>query len=110
MSETLTTTVTNVDATSTTTPIVDDVPAHHANPIVAFIIGLSIVLLASILNAGGLNLTKLDHVRTFYSCTEGNSIENACNCRFERVLFQRPRAGRIGYDHYGYWGCYCICE
>lgn len=31
---------------------------------VAFIIGLSIVLLASILNAGGLNLTKLDHVRT----------------------------------------------
>jgi magnesium transporter len=38
------------------------VPAHHANPVVAFIIGLAIILLASILNAAGLNLTKLDHV------------------------------------------------
>ncbi|KAI0093398.1 hypothetical protein BDY19DRAFT_923533 [Irpex rosettiformis] len=44
--------------------IVDDVPAHHANPIVAFIIGLGIVTLASLMNAAGLNLTKLDHVRT----------------------------------------------
>jgi len=34
----------------------------HDSPVVAFIIGLSIILLASILNAGGLNLTKLDHV------------------------------------------------
>ncbi|GLB37495.1 putative magnesium transporter NIPA [Lyophyllum shimeji] len=34
------------------------------NPVVSFIIGLSIVLLASLLNAAGLNLTKLDHVRT----------------------------------------------
>ena len=34
------------------------------NPTVAFLIGLSIVILASILNAAGLNLTKLDHVRT----------------------------------------------
>ncbi|KAI0743369.1 hypothetical protein C8Q80DRAFT_1257083 [Daedaleopsis nitida] len=42
----------------------DLVPAHHASPVVAFIIGLSIVTLASILNAAGLNLTKLDHVRT----------------------------------------------
>ncbi|KAF9529389.1 hypothetical protein CPB83DRAFT_852583 [Crepidotus variabilis] len=40
------------------------VPNRHGNPVVAFIIGLSIVLLASILNAAGLNLTKLDHVRT----------------------------------------------
>lgn len=40
----------------------DPVPAHHASPVVAFIIGLSIIILASILNAGGLNLTKLDHV------------------------------------------------
>ncbi|OCH88999.1 hypothetical protein OBBRIDRAFT_794662 [Obba rivulosa] len=39
-------------------------PARHANPVAAFIIGLAIVLLASILNAAGLNLTKLDHVRT----------------------------------------------
>lgn len=37
-------------------------PARHANPVVAFIIGLAIILLASILNAAGLNLTKLDHV------------------------------------------------
>lgn len=42
----------------------DVVPAHHASPVVAFIIGLAIVTLASILNAAGLNLTKLDHVRT----------------------------------------------
>ncbi|EPQ57506.1 hypothetical protein GLOTRDRAFT_137822 [Gloeophyllum trabeum ATCC 11539] len=42
----------------------DDVPARHASPVLAFIIGLSIILLASILNAAGLNLTKLDHVRT----------------------------------------------
>lgn len=41
----------------------DPVPAHHANPVAAFIIGLVIVILASILNAAGLNLTKLDHVR-----------------------------------------------
>ena len=32
------------------------------SPVVAFIIGFAIVLLASILNAAGLNLTKLDHV------------------------------------------------
>ncbi|KAI0063590.1 hypothetical protein BV25DRAFT_395159 [Artomyces pyxidatus] len=42
----------------------DPVPAHHANAVVAFIIGLSIVTLASVLNAAGLNLTKLDHVHT----------------------------------------------
>jgi len=39
-------------------------PPNPLNPVVAFIIGLSIILLASILNAAGLNLTKLDHVRT----------------------------------------------
>ncbi|KAL0072423.1 hypothetical protein AAF712_000186 [Marasmius tenuissimus] len=37
---------------------------RSGNPVVAFIIGLAIILLASILNAAGLNLTKLDHVRT----------------------------------------------
>ena len=42
----------------------DPLPAHRVNPVVAFIIGLAIILLASILNAAGLNLTKLDHVRT----------------------------------------------
>jgi magnesium transporter len=35
-------------------------PMH---PVVAFIIGLSIILGASLMNAGGLNLTKLDHSR-----------------------------------------------
>jgi magnesium transporter len=44
--------------------IEDNVPAHHANAVVAFIIGLAIVTLASVLNAAGLNLTKLDHVHT----------------------------------------------
>lgn len=39
-------------------------PPSSLNPVVAFMIGLSIILLASILNAAGLNLTKLDHVRT----------------------------------------------
>ncbi|KAE9411418.1 hypothetical protein BT96DRAFT_1011238 [Gymnopus androsaceus JB14] len=52
------------DTTSSSLPNPDPVPAHHANSIVAFIIGLSIVMLASILNAAGLNLTKLDHVWT----------------------------------------------
>ena len=37
--------------------------AMKDNPVAAFVIGLGIVLLASVLNAGGLNLTKLDHVR-----------------------------------------------
>jgi hypothetical protein len=37
-------------------------PTHNSSPVVAFIIGLAIILLASILNAAGLNLTKLDHV------------------------------------------------
>ncbi|KAI0311618.1 hypothetical protein OF83DRAFT_1177400 [Amylostereum chailletii] len=45
-------------------PTGDPVPAHHASPVVAFIIGLAIVTLASVLNAAGLNLTKLDHVHT----------------------------------------------
>jgi len=51
-------------------PIPVPVPAHetngvrHGKPVIAFIIGLSIITLASVLNAAGLNLTKLDHVRT----------------------------------------------
>lgn len=39
-------------------------PVRHGSPVVAFIIGLSIIILASVLNAAGLNLTKLDHVRS----------------------------------------------
>ncbi|KAF8200907.1 hypothetical protein BJ912DRAFT_947537 [Pholiota molesta] len=49
-------------STAPTTP--DTVPAVRINPVVSFIIGLGIILLASVLNAAGLNLTKLDHVRT----------------------------------------------
>lgn len=51
---------TRQDDPSTTIPPPPDV--HHASPVVAFIIGLAIVTLASVLNAAGLNLTKLDHV------------------------------------------------
>jgi hypothetical protein len=48
-------------------PVPIPVPAapdgiRHAKPVIAFIIGLSIIILASVLNAAGLNLTKLDHV------------------------------------------------
>lgn len=44
----------------------EDAPAQarNSNPVVAFIIGFAIIIMASILNAAGLNLTKLDHVRT----------------------------------------------
>ncbi|KAJ7593661.1 hypothetical protein C8J56DRAFT_924783 [Mycena floridula] len=54
-------------ASPTSIPIPANEPPvsiRHANPVVAFIIGLAIILMASILNAAGLNLTKLDHVRT----------------------------------------------
>lgn len=37
-------------------------PPRHMNSVVGFMIGLGIVTLASIMNAAGLNLTKLDHV------------------------------------------------
>ena len=37
-----------------------------ASPVLAFIIGLAIILVASILNAAGLNLTKLDHACCFF--------------------------------------------
>ena len=40
-------------------------PVHHLNAVVGFMIGLGIVTLASIMNAAGLNLTKLDHVSAF---------------------------------------------
>jgi hypothetical protein len=55
--------MTNSTATAVSLP--DEIPvnARTASPVVAFIIGLAIILLASILNAAGLNLTKFDHVR-----------------------------------------------
>ncbi|KIJ39500.1 hypothetical protein M422DRAFT_68829 [Sphaerobolus stellatus SS14] len=41
----------------------DPTSPHSLHPVVAFIIGLSIILGASLMNAGGLNITKLDHSR-----------------------------------------------
>ncbi|KAG6334250.1 hypothetical protein ID866_4841 [Astraeus odoratus] len=38
-----------------------DDASNSISPVVAFIIGFAIIMLASILNAAGLNLTKLDH-------------------------------------------------
>ncbi|CAE6419790.1 unnamed protein product [Rhizoctonia solani] len=55
-------TATAAAAEAATTEIAK-VQKHAQSPVVAFIIGLCIVTLASVLNAGGLNLTKLDHVR-----------------------------------------------
>jgi hypothetical protein len=58
-------------------PVPIPVPAHetngvrHGKPVIAFIIGLSIIILASVLNAAGLNLTKLDHVRAAHINFEG---------------------------------------
>ncbi|CCA66332.1 hypothetical protein PIIN_00018 [Serendipita indica DSM 11827] len=37
---------------------------HDLNPIISFIIGTAIILVASIMNAGGLNLVKMDMIRT----------------------------------------------
>ena len=62
-------------------PIPINVPEHAANgvrhgkPVIAFIIGLSIIILASVLNAAGLNLTKLDHV-IFLRCITSDSPAN----------------------------------
>ncbi len=44
-------------------PVPETNDVRHGKPVIAFIIGLSIITLASVLNAAGLNLTKLDHVR-----------------------------------------------
>lgn len=57
------TTSSSMDTPTSTSPTTDGASVHHASPVVAFIIGLAIILLASVLNAAGLNLTKLDHVR-----------------------------------------------
>lgn len=55
------------NSTTILDPLPDEIPptTRTVNPVVAFIIGLAIILLASILNAAGLNLTKLDHVCVF---------------------------------------------
>ncbi|KIO30760.1 hypothetical protein M407DRAFT_20285 [Tulasnella calospora MUT 4182] len=54
----------NVTLPSSTPSSVGTVTESGQNPVVAFLIGLAIILFSSILNAGGLNLTKLDHLRT----------------------------------------------
>ncbi|KAF8325224.1 uncharacterized protein EI90DRAFT_3073443 [Cantharellus anzutake] len=54
-------TVTSSAVSPTASPPAGQSPSH---PVVAFIIGFSIIIIASLLNAGGLNITKLDHVRT----------------------------------------------
>lgn len=74
----------------------DPVPAHHANPVVAFIIGLAIVLLASILNAAGLNLTKLDHVSPGFRCRGVLMLTLQPGARLEPVLSQKLRERAIG--------------
>ncbi|KAJ3534809.1 hypothetical protein NM688_g7076 [Phlebia brevispora] len=52
------------DSPDTGPPVPLPTPSRHVNAVVGFMIGLGIVTLASIMNAAGLNLTKLDHVRT----------------------------------------------
>ena len=87
-------------------------PPHHDSPVVAFIIGLSIILLASILNAAGLNLTKLDHVRFQYSCTSVLFVLTSVGAvvtRYGPVLYPRPNDGKIGCARYGYSECYSTC-
>lgn len=98
-----TTTVVDVVTTSIPIPddILDDVPAHHANPVVAFIIGLGIVTLASIMNAAGLNLTKLDHV-SIPSRTEARSHAEPRAIRSERAQYPKQNVGRTGCARYGY--------
>jgi hypothetical protein len=84
-------------AASSGTP--NDVPViHHDNPVVAFIIGLSIILLASVLNAAGLNLTKLDHVRSIRStcCDKYNEvITGSDKCFAEKFSKERLAAAFV---------------
>lgn len=86
---------------SDTLPVPD-----HGNPVVAFIIGMAIVLFASILNAAGLNLTKLDHVRPVTSTRTSSSDASD---RSAQALYHDLREGKIGYGLYGCWACYFTC-
>jgi len=54
----------SVTPTPTPSPAGADGAGHHTNTVVAFITGFAIIMMASVLNAAGLNLTKLDHVST----------------------------------------------
>jgi|SRR5712671_4462542 len=76
---------------------------RHANTVIAFIIGLSIIILASVLNAAGLNLTKLDHVFSSHHLAltpKSSSLRHVC--RSEPKLSQRARGRETCYDHYGF--------
>ena len=88
----------------------DSVPAHHASPVVAFIIGLAITLLASILNAAGLNLTKLDHVSSSLICEWKTASEPDRRIRCAPAQYPNLHGDETGYDPYGCLECYCICE
>jgi hypothetical protein len=86
-------------------------PVRHGSPVVAFIIGLSIIILASVLNAAGLNLTKLDHVFV----PPASAFVPGANLllrtrRSEVVQFQRAHGRKTGYDRYGFLACYFTCE
>lgn len=75
-------------------------PTHHGyNPVISFIIGLAIILLASILNAAGLNLTKLDHVRRLATSAIGPLTPPL---RFGQNQYQKLRRRRIGRGRCGY--------
>lgn len=85
---------------------------HHDSPVVAFIIGLSIILLASILNAAGLNLTKLDHVRfqtCVFRCCFVLTGFGVVVTRYEPVPYPKRNGGKIGSVRYGYseWSFTC---
>lgn len=90
-------------STSTSSPA----SPRHANPIIAFIIGLSIILLASVLNAAGLNLTKLDHVcstRLYLMLLSLLTI-----FRLELAQYQNLPGEKIGCALSGFSECFCIC-
>lgn len=70
-------------------------PMHHGNPVVAFMIGLSIILIASILNAAGLNLTKLDHVRPRFVFSLSMS-EHVFRTRCALAQYRKHHDGKTG--------------
>ena len=62
-------------------------------------IGLGIVTLASIMNAAGLNITKLDHVSTGFSTVV--VLWLIVFNRFEQVQYLKLPDGKTGYGRYG---------
>ena len=91
-------------------PVPSEHGVRHGSPVVAFIIGLSIIILASVLNAAGLNLTKLDHVFAPHPYLWWCPPIDRYPFRFEPKLFQKARGRETGYDLYGSLECYFICE